>query len=147
MRLYVPTNGDQLRLVADWTFLLCGEDIGDRNRTMLERLRVRKVMRRARRWPTLGESLLYPDWVEATLPAGTVLQVDRVYIRKFNAAATSVVDDYDSITFVVLEHPTWKREGKKKVMARFWVKLRDANTIDFEHAAPPRWSPQRQEPE
>jgi hypothetical protein len=55
-----------------------------------------------------------------TLPAGTVLKVGRVYIRGNQR-------DFDSITFRVV--------GTKK--ARFWVKLDDANTIEFDHVEQP----------
>jgi hypothetical protein len=56
-----------------------------------------------------------------TLPKGTVLEVDRVYIRNFNRAALEEQDNFDSITFKVV--------GAKK--QRFWVKLKDANHIQF----------------
>lgn len=46
-------------------------------------------------------------------PAGTILEVDRIYIRKGAA-------DFSSVTF--------KIRGKKVI--RFWVKLEDVNRID-----------------
>lgn len=141
MKLYVPTNGDQLRLTAEWHFNLYSEEYGDRSKTLFERLGIKKV-ERGSRWG--GKYMGYPKSVRVSLPAGTVLQVDRVYIRKFNKTAVSVEDDYDSITFQVVKHPVWS-EPKKKVLARFWVKLRDANTIEFEHAAPPRWSEEKED--
>lgn len=137
MRLYVPTNGDKLRLVEEWKFDLYAEEYGNRNETLAQRLGLQKSPRPDRFGHVYAR---YPHKAQVSLPVGTVLQVDRVYIRKFNSASASVDDDFDSITFVVIEHPTWQRDGKKKIMARFWVKLRDANTMEFEHAAPPRWS-------
>lgn len=61
-----------------------------------------------------------------TLPEGTVLTVDRYYIR-------SGANDFDSITFR-LPKPTGRRKKGDPVppSGRFWVKLRDANTIEFE---------------
>ena len=141
LRLYVPTNGDQLRLTADWTFTLYSEEYGDRNKTLQERLGNKKV-ERGSRWG--GKYMGYPAKTQVTLPAGTILQVDRVYIRKGNARAGSVDADYDSLTFQIIGHPTWTNAERpafsknKKVFARFWAKLRDVNTIEFEHAAPPR---------
>lgn len=52
-----------------------------------------------------------------TLPAGTRLAIDRIYIR--NGAA-----DFDSVTFRVKECPD-ERFNK----CRFWAKLRDVNRI------------------
>jgi hypothetical protein len=60
-----------------------------------------------------------------SMPAGTLLEVDRVYVRTINKRATSEEEDYDSVTFKVIDHPS-----KKKV--RFWVKLDDVNTIEYE---------------
>jgi len=51
-------------------------------------------------------------------PAGTVLQVDRIYIRKGAA-------DFSSITFKV------KNFNGNKGITRFWVKLEVANGMKF----------------
>ncbi len=73
------------------------------------------------------------DWSknEITLPVGTCLAIDRIYIKKG-------IPDFDSITFYIescplaILHPG---KGKKsggfggKGRARFWVKLKDANRI------------------
>lgn len=127
MKLYVPRRGDQLRLVADWRFELHREG---RNNSF---------------WQALGlaEGSYLSPWIEQphwdyktfayvggvkksptfiTLPTGTVLIVDRIYIRK-NA------EDFDSITFRIASTPD-PRIGKKK--PRFWAKLADANAIEFE---------------
>ena len=60
-----------------------------------------------------------------TLLAGTVLKVDRIYIRKGSA-------EYSSITFFVSESPMPELSSKKGPKRRFWVKLQDANNIEFE---------------
>lgn len=58
--------------------------------------------------------------VPVTWPKGTVLKIDRIYIRKG-------LEDFSSLTF------TTKPEGMKK-QVRFWAKLADVNKIEFEHA-------------
>lgn len=96
MKLYIPAIGDQLQLTADWTFTLYNE---------------------RRNWGFANVMMLpHTHELKHTLPAGTVLKVDRIYIRSNHR-------DYDSITFRVI--------GVKN--ARFWVKLHDANTIEYDH--------------
>jgi hypothetical protein len=72
--------------------------------------------------------------LEVTIPAGTVLAVDRIYIRKGSS-------DYSSITFyakelgeVMVRGRRWYRgdKPKKKKALRFWAKLEDCNRIKFE---------------
>jgi hypothetical protein len=73
------------------------------------------------------------EFIEVELPAGTVLQVDRIYIRKG-------ASDYSSITFftknlpeTVIENRGWAgTHSKLKKSLRFWVKLPDCNKINFE---------------
>jgi len=57
-------------------------------------------------------------YILASLPAGTPLRVDRVYIRKG-------IDAYSSLTFVVAK----ECRDKKLRGKRFWAKLRDVNNI------------------
>lgn len=103
--LFIPPLGTELELAEDWTFDLYGES---RNWDFFERM-----------------GLDYPDhdvnWeprcIETTLPAGSILKIDRIYIRKGQK-------DFDSVTFFL----TFCR-GKKVTKARFWVKLEDANKI------------------
>lgn len=61
--------------------------------------------------------------IDATLPAGSELTIDRIYIRKG-------ASDWSSITFYLQKHP--HAVFKKK--PRFWVKLADCNRIEFEPA-------------
>lgn len=100
MKFFIPTIGTRLRLTADWKFPLLREA---RNR-----LYMLKVLRLGR-WDPLP--------VEAwhTLPAGSVLKVDRLYIRQG-------LPDFDSVTFRV--------EGETN--SRFWVPLSNANEIEYE---------------
>ena len=72
------------------------------------------------------------EFIEVELPAGTVLQVDRIYIRKG-------ASDYSSITFytknlpeIVIENRGWGgAKSKVKKSLRFWTKLHDCNKIIF----------------
>jgi hypothetical protein len=71
----------------------------------------------------------------ATLPAGTILVMDRIYIRQGQSK-------FDSVTFYAKEIPNLQDQSipaacraftkKPKGKARFWVKLADANQIEFE---------------
>lgn len=120
MNLYVPRPGESIRLTQDWEFTLHSED---RNETLIRFL----GHDYQRHW---GPST---PLCTAKIPAGSVLKIDRVYIRKG-------MPDWDSITF------HWK--GRKlaarteevfgrmtKIPAktvRFWVKLDETRTIEFE---------------
>jgi hypothetical protein len=59
--------------------------------------------------------------VNVTIPAESVLSIDRIFIRKG-------MDDYSSLTFFLKSHPN--KTFKKK--PRFWAKLHDCNKIEFE---------------
>jgi hypothetical protein len=123
MKLYIPEIGDSIKLIADWTFDLFNED---RNGTLMERLK--DPRRTIASWHADYGSL------PATIPAGAVLKIDRVYIRKGSK-------DFSSVTFL------WKGERlpahietysdgyTAKIPAipvRFWAKLVDVNNIEFE---------------
>lgn len=62
--------------------------------------------------------------ITATLPAGTVLTIDRIYIRKG-------ASDFDSISFFL---DGAKLPGRKGIHSRvrFWVKLDDVNSGNLE---------------
>jgi len=103
MKLNIPEIGDELILTTPWNFRLYNES---RNLKALES-------------KMFG---IYPyeyntDY-PASLPIKTVLKIDRIYIRKGNS-------DYSSITF-------WAKHPEIKLKQRFWVKLQDANNIEFE---------------
>ena len=65
-----------------------------------------------------------------TLPKGTILKVDRIYIRKGKS-------DFSSITFYANIQETvttvkWRSTiSKKKKSLRFWAKLSDCNNIEM----------------
>lgn len=60
--------------------------------------------------------------IKVTLPKGTILKIDRIYIRKGSS-------DYSSITFYAKD--MLKPNTKKKYSPRFWAKLSDCNQIEF----------------
>jgi len=68
----------------------------------------------------------YPDETDVTLPAGSRLVVDRIYIRQ-NA------EGFDSVTFRLLDCPDqrFQAQGKAKPFGkkgiRFWAQLLDVN--------------------
>lgn len=70
-------------------------------------------------------------FIPVTLPKGTELIVDRIYIRKG-------ASDFSSITFrtnslgSVVRTQGWTKTKVNKKSLRFWVKLQECNTIVFE---------------
>jgi hypothetical protein len=74
------------------------------------------------------------DKLTITIPAGTTLAVDRIYIRKG-------ASDFSSITFYAKQlgevtipgsRWSWGNPKAKKIKAqRFWAKLADCNNIEF----------------
>jgi len=82
-------------------------------------------------WRKRAEELLV-KYINITIPSGTVLSIDRIYIRKG-------VSDYSSITFFAKGlgetevRRGWRGDRKQKVKSmRFWAKLDDCNKIKFE---------------
>lgn len=121
--LFIPELGTQLCLAKDWTFHLHYED---RNETLFRYLGIQYqtqgMYAPADAYPyRKGEWTPNPLWNEegalVTIPAGTRIKIDRIYIRK-NAK------DFSSITFY-LEDKTKPNRGRfgAKYAARFWVKL------------------------
>jgi hypothetical protein len=125
MKMFIPACGDRFTLTKDWAFTLIFED---RNQKYLEKL---GHLPKKADYNMLWEN---NDWhsrcrktVEHSLPEGTVLECDRVYIRQFSKSAINDEDDFDSITFRVIN----PKNGKPVTNTRFWVKLVDANEIEF----------------
>ncbi len=109
MRLLIPTTGTHLKLTAPWTFRLYHES---RNFPLRKALNLSADYRDS--WGKANE------FVAVTMPKGTVLTVDRIYLRKG-------AEDFDSITFRIHTHSTDPKTFKK---ARFWAKLPDVNQIE-----------------
>lgn len=128
-QMFIPACGDRIVLAKDWTFTLFFEH---RNHSFAEQLGVFKPT--GRYW----EDCYEPDpnggrygsgkfkRAEVTLPAGLVIECDRVYIRTFNKGRLKEGDDYDSITWKVVG-----KNGKTIQKLRFWAKLADCCNIEF----------------
>lgn len=101
MNLFVPEIGSKLKLTSDWTFVLYYEY---RNNSMFKILNIDTKTSIVR------------------IPKDTILNVDRIYIRKGVSA-------YSSVTFTIP-----KVINKKHPLggSRFWAKLSDVNNIEFE---------------
>jgi hypothetical protein len=108
-KMYVPTIGSILELTRDWSFKLHYEWRNDKLMTKLFGTECKY------RWDMRDPQK--PK--DVTFPKGTRLKVARIYVRQG-------VEDFDSITFTINKHPT-----DKKLKARFWCKLNDANKIEF----------------
>jgi hypothetical protein len=123
MRLYIPAVGDELVLARDWNFTLHEEH---RNESLGKGLGLVTTPRSHRSYYSNWDGSTIPRYqVNVTrkhpvsLPTGTVLRVERVYIR----AGSS--EEFNSLTFRVLDSPN---ATLKK--ARFWAKLKDVNQMD-----------------
>jgi len=141
-KLCVPSVGDKIRLTREWEFPLHFEH---RNSSLIHRIR-----------PGLEFGWRDKGSIIATLEKGTVLRVDRIYIRKGKG-------EWDSITFIINEAPKDDKRAKatkqpsrwntqanangtedkgqqpeqKYKGARFWAKLDDVNEIYFEKVEEP----------
>ena len=114
--LFIPRVGTELCLTDDWTFPLYKEG---RNETLFAALGVSPPAIAA-----YGEPLTS---TEVTLPAGTLLQVERVYVRQGKG-------DFDSLTFTAQLPGAVKKKGLRP-WPRFWAKLTDVNGLVAEVAA------------
>lgn len=144
MKLYIPELGDKLTLDKDWTFTL---EVECRNQIFYHLPYLAKLAATIKQkypgWEMdsyidyMGDAIIkytktgYTKRIDAkpligiiriTLPKGTVLTVDRVYIRKG-------ASEFSSITFRIASTTHPDLAGKKK--NRFWAKLADVNTMEI----------------
>lgn len=151
MRMFIPEIGTRLTLEDAWTFTLHrehrNETIWDKLRAadpapfermdvevrnaydLLDEYRNRPISRdpatRERNEEQFRAQIAYLSDIEkidVTLPAGTEITIDRIYIRKG-------ISDYSSVTFNLnkTDHPVLDVKGRK----RFWAKLDDVNRIEY----------------
>lgn len=147
MKIFIPEIGTELKLDANWTFKLYNED---RNRGILERmgleadyspriwdpensdreyLKERIEGRGFKRdlhsvsWGSIDRWVI-DTYVDCTLLAGTVLKIDRIYIRKGK-------EEYSSLTFFIIDSPDPLFSEKKGPKRRFWAKLDDVKEIEI----------------
>lgn len=142
MKICIPSIGSKILLSENWSFYAYPEG---RNETLFRHL----GLRWPKDWKEEEEMMKKPEKV--TLPAGTELRIDRIYIRKG-------LDGFDSVTFFLCGQKTkketeiktahhwhtdkvggkWKKgdeyryEYVKPARAvRFWAKLADVNGMDI----------------
>lgn len=123
MKLYIPELSDKIKLTVDWKFNLVAED---RNIKFAQAY-FDKAYEVDYDWNdrdgevsywynnTPGTSNRKHKVLAVTLHAGSVLSVDRIYIRKG-------AKEYSSLSFRYIDG-----------YGRFWAKLSDVNNIEFEH--------------
>lgn len=108
MKIWIPTIGDHIRLTEDW---VVGIKPDYRNYSLLDKVQTVAVV--------IGDTLK-----TVVFPAGTVLKIERVYIRSNFRA-------YDSVTFRVKFCPE-----KKFEKTRFFASLTDVNKMEAERIEP-----------
>ncbi len=108
MKMFVPSIGTKLVLTKDWTFDLWSEY---RNDSLHRALGLDFKSRYS--YPLTSQVV--------NLSAGTLLTVDRIYIRKN-------LDGFDSMTFNMPDPEKVYGKGRK----RFWAKLTDVHTMEFD---------------
>ena len=161
MRMCIPTIGDEIELIKDWTFTLYTESRNDKfwekntqwGRDFQQAQQDYAEAQGCESWRDLYDKtdkgaysyggglkrvagLTYWEHFQEfqetapkksecdyTLPAGTILKIDRIYIRKGKS-------EFDSITFVIKKHPDDKRGAL--IRGRFWAKLPEVNGIHFQ---------------
>lgn len=121
MKLYVPEIGDELKLTKDWTFNLHWEP---RNNDL-----IKLFFNEEFRWSYQSDESKGPNGYPkpVTFPAGTILKVDRIYIRQGAA-------EYSSLSFYALTNGAKKGDFGKPKSPRFWATLQDCNKIEYEIA-------------
>ena len=122
MTVRFPSLGDQLRLDADWLFQLHAEH---RNSSLFA-----AVGRSWQPWDKWAHDFVLDvatydyngrnakGWAMVSLPAQTVLRVDRIYLRQG-------VSGFNSITFRIVSTP----DVRFRADIRFWAKLADCNAM------------------
>jgi hypothetical protein len=107
MKLFIPPLRTKIKLLEPWTF---------RQKRMNIDWSLNIYLYGENPWWEGQE--VQPEYEDVTIPAGTILSIDRIYIR-------TTKKDYDSITFRI--HKT-----KDKPACRFWAPLAEANKIECE---------------
>lgn len=102
-KIHIPQVGDEFKITKNWNCNVFNEY---RNSKVFEALSIDNSAKNTH--------------IEITLPVGTTIRIERVYVR---APASS----YDSVTLRILSSPI-----KSLAKARFWVKLSEINKLEFE---------------
>lgn len=126
--LYIPTVGAKFVLEKEWTFTLHREH---RNFDLIEVACSdwdvkAPVLEDRRHIFSKGEGA---EDIRVTIPPGTCLTLDRLYIRHG-------LQDFDSLTFILTDCPDAilkpkKLGGQRTGRIRFWAKLEEANGMEY----------------
>jgi hypothetical protein len=124
MKLFVPSIGSIIFLEEDWTFKLYFER---RNSSLTDVFKNDVIAETEKAMTDEELENSYSSFsatrgsdkkfLRVTIPKGTQLAFDRLYIRRGSEA-------FNSVTFRVKSSPEKKLKGK-----RFWAKLPDVNNI------------------
>lgn len=127
-KLFIPACGDRITVIQPWQFNLYLEH---RNTTYAKEI---GLISQDKAWNIYVPGTNYQL---ATIPhiiePGTILECDRVYIRATSKSAASVEDSYDSISWKVVVN------GKPAKKQRFWVKLSDCYSLEYDPASISRY--------
>jgi len=118
MQFFIPDISTRVRLTEDWTFRLFEES---RNIGFWEKLGFKRSGNRGWRYDNpMTEK-------DVTINAGSILSINRVYIRQG-------VSEYSSITFNLQKGAVVNGDADtfKKAGVRFWAKLSDVNKMKVE---------------
>jgi hypothetical protein len=131
MQFYIPEISDEIRLLTDWHFNLYNEE---RNATLMRYAGDTRPC--GYNWTAHSHHAI--GGIPYSIPAGEILVIDRLYVRKGQ-------DDFSSLTFLwkgksnaaytSMESrwggaPIQTKHPKRQV--RFWAKLDDVNKIEYE---------------
>lgn len=86
-------------------------------------------------WRDLCDSQEQKEFLDVELPEGTILAIDRIYIRKGASDFSSVTFYAKDLGMVEIPNSPYSRVKSKKIKKkalRFWVKLSEVNTLEFE---------------
>ena len=118
MWMYIPRLGDKIRLSNDWHFMLHQER---RNISLLKAFGLADVTQNGYSCPYYRQ----PP-TEVRLCEGTVLTIDRIYVKRGG-------QEYASVTFRLPKALCTTPEINNYTgQVRFWAKLDDVNKITFE---------------
>jgi len=117
VRFFVPDIGTMVRLTKDWTFRLYAES---RNYDFFKKMKFKYSAQNWRYDNPMEDN-------EVTINAGSILKVNRIYIRQ---GASS----YSSLTFNLQKGAVVNGNADifKKGGIRFWAKLSDVNKMEVE---------------
>jgi hypothetical protein len=123
MKIQIPTIKKVIVLSADWNFTLYSENrnwplgivLGLYDRNAGWRVNWKNPVTNLFDERDYHTMYTYP----VTIPAGSLLRVERIYIRNGNT-------EFDSVTFIIQDSP-----NKAFLKKRFWAKLDDVNNIEY----------------